>query len=94
MTDLSGSPSHDKAYIAGPEASEIPAPNDEYSIYKYIQLACHRLTEHYSALHVNLKIPCSIIEPWWSIIAYMASNLINEAISYIKSYGAIHNFTQ
>ena len=34
---------HHRACIAGAESTEIPSPDDEYSIYTYyyIQLACH-----------------------------------------------------
>ena len=49
-----------KAYIAGAESSEIPDPDDEWSIQIHIQLACHRPTTLCCTARELLKLLCNI----------------------------------
>ena len=49
--------------------------------------------EHYSTPHVNFWSYHVVYgTTWWCVVTYTASDLINEAISYIRSHNASHKY--
>ena len=72
---------HHNACNAGAESTEIPAPDDEWNI------VCMPQAQNTLCItHELLKLLCSIWNDAVMCITYIGSNLIDEAISYIRNH--------